>query len=90
MGQSLGSFNRGSKSLEIFMNNEKILIDDNPVTRWCFTNATLKVDMYGNIKPIKPAPSKKIDCLIAGIEALSAYLFEQLFGDGEIVPLQLG
>lgn len=89
MSQSLGSFNRGSKSLEIFMNSEKILIDDNPVTRWCFTNATLKVDMYGNIKPIKPAPSKKIDCLIAGIEALSAYLFEQLFGNGEMVTLAL-
>lgn len=70
------------------MNNENILIDNNPVTRWCFTNATLKVDMYGNIKPIKPAPSKKIDSLIAGIEAMSGYLFEQLF-TGEIFTLDM-
>jgi len=88
MSQSLGSFNRGSKSLEIFMNNEKIIIDDNPVTRWCFTNATLKTDIYGNIKPIKPATSKKIDSLIASIEALSAILFEQLFGSTEILTLE--
>lgn len=88
MSQSLGSFNRGSKSLEIFMNNEKIIIDDNPVTRWCFTNATLKTDIYGNIKPIKPATSKKIDSLIASIEALSAILFEQLFGSSEILTLE--
>lgn len=88
MSQSLGSFNRGSKSLEIFMNNDQIIIDDNPVTRWCFTNATLKLDMYGNMKPIKPAPSKKIDSLIAAIEAMSGYLFEQLY-TGEIFTLDL-
>lgn len=90
MSQSLGSFNRGSKSLEIFINNNQIVIDNNPVVRWCFTNATLKVDMYGNIKPIKPAESKKIDCLISSIEALSAPLFEQAFGQMEIFTLHRG
>lgn len=53
MGQSLGSFNRCTKSCEIFIKNGSLLIDGNPLIKWAFQNCELKTDAYGNVKPVK-------------------------------------
>lgn len=92
MLQSLGSFNRGTKTLEIQVNNEQCLIDSNPLVRFFFNNCELKFDTFGNCKPVKAnnQVSKKIDGVIAMIQALSGYLFEQLFsGSMEVISLDL-
>ena len=53
----------------------KIEIDNNPITRWCFSNVALKTDHNDNVKPVKSgADMQKIDGTIAMIEALGAYL----------------
>lgn len=90
MSQSLGSFNRGTKSLEILVKNKECLIHGTSLVAWCFNNVELKVDVYGNVKPMKAngVISKKIDVVIAIIEALSAHLFEQIFGNMEMLTLE--
>jgi phage terminase large subunit-like protein len=69
-----------------------LLIDGNPLVKWAFQNCELKTDSYGNVKPVKAngQVSRKIDPVIAMLEALAGFLFEQLFGASEIVALELG
>ena len=92
MAQSCGSYNRGSKTIEILIQNEQCLINSNQLVRFYWANCEIKTDSFGNIKPIKAMDniSKKIDGVIAMITALSGYLFEQLFaGSMEIISLDL-
>jgi phage terminase large subunit-like protein len=90
MSQSLGSFNRPTKAMEIMMKNHEIVIDGNPLISWAFQNCELKLDMYGNCKPVKANGqiTRKIDPIIAMLEALAGYLFEQLFGTTEMLTLE--
>ena len=50
------------------------VIDNNPITRFCFKNVVMKIDSNGNTKPSKEYKDKKIDGVIAMIEALGVYL----------------
>lgn len=73
--QTLGSFNRPTKEFERLIYQGKVVIDANPITRWCFTNATLKVDPVNeNIKAVKTVKENKIDGVISMVEALGGYL----------------
>lgn len=73
--QSLGSFNKPSKEFQRLINGGKVVIDNNPITRYCFSNATLKSDWNDNIKPIKAhTQDDKIDGVISIIESLGGYL----------------
>lgn len=72
--QSLFNFNKPTKELERLMKMDKIVIDNNEITRWCFSNVTLKEDHNENIKPIKVEKQQKIDGVIAMIQALGGYL----------------
>ena len=76
--------------MEVFMKNGQLKIDGNAMISWYFNNVELKMDIYGNVKPVKANGqiTNKIDGIIAAIEALSAPLFEQLF-TGEVVTLEL-
>lgn len=73
--QALGNFNRPTKEFERLLRSGKAIIDNNPITRWCFANVALKADHNDNVKPIKGSGKEgKIDGAIAMIEALGAYL----------------
>jgi phage terminase large subunit-like protein len=72
--QALWSFNRPTKELERLIKSDKVVIDNNDITRWCFSNVTLKSDHNENIKPVKTEAQQKIDGVIAMIEALGIYL----------------
>ena len=73
--QTLGSFNRPTKEFERLVYQGKVVIDANPITRWCFSNGTLKIDPINeNIKVIKAVKENKIDGCIAMIQALGGYL----------------
>ena len=76
--QAVGNFNKPTKEFERLLLQGKVVIDACPITRWCFANSELKIDYNENCKPIKSGgdKSKKIDIVIAMIEALGGYLME--------------
>lgn len=75
--QAIGNFNRATKEFERLMLGGKIVLDDNPITRWCFSNVDLKYDANENCKPVKGGTKMdKIDGVIAILESLGVYLYE--------------
>ena len=73
--QTLGNFNRPTKEMERLLKNGKVVFDDNEITRWCYQNATLKVDWNENAKPVKMNNDNyKIDGVISSIQALGSFL----------------
>lgn len=77
--QSIGHFSRPTKEYERLILSGKIVLDDNPINRFCHDNVELKVDMNGNCKPIGDHNAKKIDGVIAQLTALGGYL-DQIYG----------
>lgn len=76
--QSLGNFNKPTKTFEMLIRQNKIIIDNNPIVRWCFGNVELRIDHNENCKPMKAGneKSKKIDPIIAMLQSLGIYLNE--------------
>ena len=72
--QSIGNFNKPTREFERLMLSGKVVIDANPINRFCLANVTLKHDHNGNVKPHKGLDRKKIDGVIAMIQALGMYL----------------
>ena len=72
--QALGNFNRPTKEIERLIKMGKVVIDNNEITRWCFSNVMLKYDHNENVKPVKQENQQKIDGVIAMIQALGTYL----------------
>ena len=72
--QSLGNFNRPTKEIERLIKSDRVIIDDNEITRFCFGNVVLKHDWNDNVKPTKEENQQKIDGVIAMVEALGVYL----------------
>ena len=54
--------------------SKKCVIDDNPITRWCFSNVVLLQDKNGNRKPDKETPENKIDIPIAFIQSTKLWM----------------
>ena len=77
--QSIGHFSRPTKEYERLILSGKIVLDDNPINRFCHDNVELKVDANGNCKPIGDHNAKKIDGVIAQLTALGGYL-DQVYG----------
>ena len=72
--QTLGNFNKPTKELERLILSGNCVFDNNEITRFCFRNVELKSDFCGNVKPNKSIDKKKIDGVIAIIQALGEYL----------------
>lgn len=72
--QSIGNFNKPTKELERLLLSGVAVIDNNIITRHCFRNVVMARDKNGNTKPSKQFEEKKIDGVIAMIEALGVYL----------------
>lgn len=68
--QSLGNFNRPTKEMERIMLSGNAILDGNVINRHCFRNVALVVDRNGNTKPTKQYQEKKIDGVIAMLQAL--------------------
>lgn len=90
MSQTVGSYSRSTKSFEVCVKHDQVIINGNSMISWAFQNAELKTDSYGNVKPIKAGGvlSKKIDPVIAILTGMSGYLFEQLAGSMELITLE--
>ena len=77
--QALYNFNRPTKEFQRLLYQGRVVLDNNPITRWCFGNAVLKEDHNANVKPIKRGGvvgynDKKIDGVITIVESLGGYL----------------
>lgn len=74
--QSLSAFTPSTDFFELIMAKDLVILDDNPVFIWMFSN----VEMMRNEKTNNKKPGKangdrnnKIDAIIASIEAITAY-----------------
>lgn len=98
--QTIGNFNKPTKTFEMLIRSGKVIIDYNPLVRWCFNNVEIKTDINGNTKPMKGGSSnrkadrngtdtKKIDPVIAMLEALGGYLDKHMNGvsDGQVLSV---
>lgn len=80
--QALWNFNKPTKEFERLIKSGKVILDNNPITRWCFSNVALKFDHNDNCKPIKGGTEMgKIDGVIGIIEALGIYLDEPKYNN---------
>lgn len=87
--QALGNFNKPTKELERLIRTKRVIIDNNPLIRWSFGNCELKIDHNENVKPIKAGndQNKKIDPVIAMLQALGGYLDNPRYGDGQVLEV---
>lgn len=81
--QSLASMNMPTKTLERFILGNQVIIDNNPITLWCFENAKTKFDYNDNVRIIKNSVMQKIDGVVAMIMAMGGYLKDEHY-DNEI------
>jgi phage terminase large subunit-like protein len=72
--QTASNFNRPTKEMERLILSGEMYIDNNVINRHCFRNVELYTDHAGNVKPTKKNPMKKIDGVIAKLNALGVYL----------------
>lgn len=79
--QALGNFNRPTKEMERLLLSGKAGIDNNVINRHCFRNVVMARDRNGNVKPSKQFEEKKIDGVIAMLEALGIYLISPRYGN---------
>lgn len=79
--QALGNFNKPTKEMERLILSGGAWIDNNIINRHCFRNVVMARDRNGNTKPSKQYEEKKIDGVIAMLEALGCYLDSPRFGE---------
>lgn len=79
--QALGNFNKPTKEMERLILSGCAWIDNNVINRHCFRNVVMARDRNGNTKPSKQYDEKKIDGVIAMLEALGCYLDSPRFGE---------
>lgn len=85
--QALWHFNRATKGFERLIKSGQVVIDDNPITRWCFSNCALKYDHNQNCKPVKSKDNQqKIDGVIAMLQGFGS-LIEEPFYQNEIFSI---
>lgn len=77
--QALWHFNRATKGFERLIKSGQVVIDDNEITRWCFSNCTLKFDHNDNCKPIKEQREAKIDGVIAMLQGLGGMIEQPMY-----------
>jgi phage terminase large subunit-like protein len=82
--QNAVTLSNATKLVEADLKDRKINYNENPVDRWCFGNAAIKVDNYGNVIISKPKEkNRRIDgaaTLVDLIEIYRRYKSEFLSG----------
>lgn len=72
--QALGNFNRPTSEFTRLCLGGKVVIDNNEINRYCLRNVVLKRDHNGNSKPSKQFAERRIDGVVAALEATGVYL----------------
>ena len=71
--QTYGAFTSPVESFEYALRTEKVGLQDNPITWYCFGNAVLDHDRNENKKPVKVSDNRKIDGVITIL--MTFYMF---------------
>jgi phage terminase large subunit-like protein len=66
-----------SKELERLVVTKALRHGDNPVARWCASNAVIRRDCNANYMPDKAKATGKIDAIVAAIIAISRSILYQ-------------
>jgi len=72
--QTIGNYNKPTKEFERLIYSNKIVIQNNDITKWMINNVVLKIDHNQNIKPDKGLKRKKIDGVMSMLMALNGFL----------------
>ena len=72
--QTIGNFNKPTRGFERLILAGDVVIQNNPINRFCMRNVELRRDHNGNIKPDKSQDKKKIDGVIAMLQAYAMFL----------------
>jgi phage terminase large subunit-like protein len=73
-GQGYASLSEPSKLFQARVAQAKVRHANNPVLRFCVSNAVTRTDPAGNIKPDKSRATDKIDGVVATVMALSRFV----------------
>ena len=84
---SIGSLNRPTKELARLILSDKVVLYDNPIDNFCFSNVVIKRDYNDNERPTKESRENKIDGVVAMIMALGTYLTAEHY-DGSVMALK--
>lgn len=90
LGQGFASMSAPSKEFERRVLDRTIAHDGDPLLRWSLKCTSVKTDPAGNIKPVKPhrlKTGKRIDPIVALIDAMAAYIRHETIA--EIDPDEL-
>lgn len=60
-----------SKELEALLQSKRLRHNNNPILRWMASNVACETDAQGNIKPSKKLAKKRIDGIVALVNALN-------------------
>ncbi len=69
--QNLSNFSEPTKKLDALIRQNKIRWNGNSLTKWNFGNVVVKPDAAGNVRPLKPSETDKIDEVVAIVMALA-------------------
>lgn len=72
--QVYSAFTAPVESFEMGLAENKIKLDNNPITQWMINNVVIDEDSMGNKKPIKCTANRKIDGVITILEALGQFM----------------
>lgn len=78
--QTSGSLNKPLKEFERLIKSERIIIENNPVTKWCFNNVVLKINSMSNYSIDKSSRQNKIDIVASMINAFGGWLENPITG----------
>ena len=76
-GMNVKNMNTPMKSFEMLILNDKVVIDNNPVTKWCLKNTCAKTDKNENLYPIKTNMESKIDGAVSMLISLGVLMREE-------------
>ena len=72
--QGVATLSQPMKDLKAELGDHNIVYNNNPIDKWCLANTAVKVDVNGNIQPIKGLdPRKRIDGTMALLDAYVVY-----------------
>lgn len=71
--QTYGAFTSPVESFEYALRSDRVALQDNPITWYCFGNAVLDHDRNENKKPVKASDNRKIDGVITIL--MTFYMF---------------
>jgi hypothetical protein len=68
------TFSGPLKSMEAELKAKKVVYENNPILRWCFTNAKISIDRNDNWALVKTSvPTKRIDGVASLMDAFIVY-----------------